>query len=284
MTSQMMTRIMLVAIVVCLILYILLTISIRRKRSLTAIKGTKASMKGIFWLYRFLSQTPVIKRYYGKIKTFLEINYPADEISIKRKATLTTAKCIGAAILLIAFVIAISGGDWFYICMGCFMSYFIFTYFITAAQESLDKKLLIQLGDFITNIRHHYSVQGNVEDSIYDTLDETPYEMGLHATKIYKMLTATNVEHEVDKYTDIAPNKFILTMVAICATIKEYGDKTLDDGQSLFLTNINYLKEEINVELIKRRRNAFLFSGLITLTLLPLFFLKAIEAWGVSNI
>ena len=55
------------------------------------------------------------------------------------------------------------------------------------------------------------------------------------------MLTATNVEHEVDKYKDIAPNKFILTMVAICATIKEYGDKTLDDGQSLFLTNITTL-------------------------------------------
>ncbi|MCR4924008.1 MAG: hypothetical protein K5931_08400 [Lachnospiraceae bacterium] len=284
MSSQMMMRVMLIAIAVVAFLYILLTISIRKKRSLTPIKGTRASMKGIFWLYRFFSQTPVIKRYYQKIKTFLEINYPADEMSIKRKATLTTAKCLGGALLLVIFVISISGGDWFYICMGCFMSYFIFTYFITAAQESLDKKLLNQLGDFITNIRHHYSVQGNVEDSIYDTLDETPYEMGLHATKIYKMLTATNVEHEVDKYTDIAPNKFVLTMVAICATIKEYGDKKLDDGQSLFLTNINYLKEEINVELIKRRRNAFLFSGLITLTLLPLFFLKAIEAWGVSNI
>ncbi len=284
MSSQTMMRVMLIAIVVCLVLYILLTISIRKKRSLTPVKGTKASMKGIFWLYRFFSQTPVIKRYYQKIKTFLEINYPADEMSIKRKATLTTAKCVGGALLLVLFIISISGGDWFYICMGGFMAYFIFTYFITSAQESLDKKLLIQLGDFITNIRHHYSVQGNVEDSIYDTLDETPYEMGLHATKIYKMLTATNVEHEVDKYKDIAPNKFILTMVAICATIKEYGDKTLDDGQSLFLTNINYLKEEINVELIKRRRNAFLFSGLITLTLLPLFFLKAIEAWGTSNI
>ena len=284
MSSQTMMRVMLIAIAVCLVLYILLTISIRKKRSLTPVKGTKASMKGIFWLYRFFSQTPVLKRYYQKIKNFLEINYPADEMSIKRKATLTTAKCVGGALLLVIFVISISGGDWFYICMGCFMSYFIFTYFVTAAQESLDKKLLNQLGDFITNIRHHYSVQGNVEDSIYDTLDETPYEMGLHATKIYKMLTATNVEHEVDKYKDIAPNKFVLTMVAICATIKEYGDKTLDDGQSLFLTNINYLKEEINVELIKRRRNAFLFSGLITLTLLPLFFLKAIEAWGTSNI
>ncbi len=279
-----MMMVMLVAIIATALLYIFLTISIKKSKGLKSVKGSKASMRGIFWLYRFFSKTPVLKRYYLKIKAFLEINYPADDISIRRKSTLTITKCFLGALAIAAFVCVIADGDWFFICMGCFMSYFVFTYFITTAQENLDKKLLNQLGDFITNIRHHYSVAGNVEDAIYETLDETPYEMELHASKIYRMLTATNVEHEVDKYTDTAPNKFILTLVAICATIKEYGDKTLDDGQSLFLTNINYLKEEINVELIKRKRNAFLFSGLITVTLLPLFFLKAIEAWGVSCI
>ncbi len=284
MSSLFMIRCLGALIIIIGLAYVLLTISIKRNQRFNIRIKNTASMKGIFWLYRIFSQTPVLKRYYTKIRNYLEINYPADEMSIRRKATLTTAKCLGFAFGVIVIVFVMAKGDWFFICMGCFMSYFVFTYFIAAAQESLDKKLLNQLADFITNIRHHYSVQGNVEDAIYDTLDETPYEMGLHATKIYRMLTATNVEHEVDKYTDVAPNKFILTMVAICATIKEYGDKKLDDGQSLFLTNINYLKEEINVELIKRRRNAFLFSGLITLTLLPLFFLKAIEAWGISNI
>ena len=284
MSSSTIMKVMAAAIVVVGALYIYLTISIRKNNALRTTKGSKAGMKGIFWLYRIFSQTPVLKRYYSKIKVFLEINYPADDMSVRRKATLTTAKCVGGALLIVIAVCILAKGDWFFICMGCFMAYFIFTYLITAVQEKLDNKLLNQLGDFITNIRHHYSVAGNIEDAIYETLDETPYEMELHATKIYRMLTSTNVEHEVDKYTDIAPNKFILTMVAICATIKEYGDKTLEDGQSLFLTNINYLKEEINVEIIKRRRNAFLFSGLITLTLLPLFFLKAIEAWGISCI
>ncbi len=284
MSSSQLMKGMLIAIFIVAFLYIYLTISIKKHKGLRTVRSSKASMKGIFWLYRFFSQTPVLKRYYTKIKNFLEINYPADDMSIRRKATLTMGKCVGGALLVIIAVCIISKGDWFYICMGTFMAYFIFTYFITAAQESLDKKLLIQLGDFITNIRHHYSVAGNVEDAIYETLDETPYEMELHATRIYRMLCATNVEHEVDRYTDVAPNKFILTMVAICATCKEYGDKILDDGQSLFLTNINHLKKEINVEMIKRRRNAFLFSGLITLTLIPLFLLKAIEAWGISCI
>lgn len=284
MSSSTMIKIMGGAIFLIGLLYFLLDRYIRNHTKQIAAKNSKRSMKGIFWLYRIFSQTPLLKRYYAKIRTHLEINYPADEMSVRRKATLDMAKCLGAAILIIVVVVVMAKGDWFFICMGCFMTYFVFTYMISSLKERLDSKLLNQLGDFITNIRHHYSAQGNVEDSIYDTLDETPYEMGLHATKIYKILTSTDVEQEVDKYTDVAPNKFVLTLVAICATIKEYGDKKLDDGQSLFLTNINYLKEEINVELIRRKRNAFLFSGLITLTLLPLFFLKAIEAWGVANI
>ena len=55
-------------------------------------------------------------------------------------------------------------------------------------------------------------------------------------------------------------------------------------ASDLFLTNINYLKEEINVEMIKRQRNEFLFSGLVLLSLLPIFFIKPIEMWGVKNI
>ncbi len=273
-----------VAIVVVSIAYFVTDRLIRKSKNRIRIKSSNFSLKGIFWLYRIFSQTPVLKRFYAKIRTNLEIKYPADELSIRRKTTLTMAKGVCLALVVIVAIIIMAQGDVFFMAMGIFMTYFFFTYLLTRFEENLDTKLLIQLGDFITDIRHHYSAQGNVEDAIYDTLDETPYEMGLHATKIYRILNSTNVEDEVDKYTDIAPNNFILTLVAICATIKEYGDKKLADGQSLFLTNINYLKEEINVEMIRRRRNNFLFSGLITLTLLPLFFLKAIEMWGTGNI
>lgn len=284
MSLKTMTAFVGLGIVLLGLVYFLLDRYIRNRKGALQVKNTAYSMKGLFFLYKVFSKTPLLKRYFGKIKTNLEINYPADEMSIRRKATVNMATSLGISLLVIVVVIFMAKGDAFFICMGVFMTYFVFTYLLTTREEHLDNKLLNQLGDFITNIRHHYSAQGNVEDSIYDTLDETPYEMGLHATRIYKILTSTNVEQEVDKYTDIAPNKFMLTLVAICATIKEYGDKKLEDGQSLFLTNINYLKEEINVELIRRKRNNFLFSGLITLSLLPLFLLKAIEAWGVSNI
>lgn len=283
--STLAIRILGAAIIVMGFAYYLLDRYIKKQNGkLRAIKNKK-SLKGIFWLYRIYSEAPLLKRYYEKISINLKINYPADDISIKHKATVEMSKCVGASLALIVLIIIMARGDWFFICMGIFVTYFLFTFMISSTKESLDKKLLLQLKDFITNLRHHYSINNNnVEDAVYDTMDETPYEMTLHASKIHKILTATNVEYEVAQYVDAAPNNYILMLVAICATIKEYGDKQLDNNQSLFLTNINYLKEEINVELIRRRIVSFLFSGLTTLALMPLLFLKAIEAWGVANI
>ena len=285
MSTKMMMYVSGAAIVLVILAYIFLCGGFsKRKKAVHAVHGTSKSMKNIFWLYKIFSQTPILKRYFQKLKSNLEISYPADEMSVKRKTTINFAKCLGVEILAIILVLIMGKGDWFFICMGLFISYFIFTYFLTSSQDKYNKKLLNQLGDFITNVRHHYSVQGSVEDAINDTLDETPYEMGLHASRIYKILTSTDVGREVDRYTDIAPNRFMLTFVAICATIKEYGDKKLEDGQSLFLTNINYLKEEINVEMLRQRRNDFMFSGLTVLSLLPLLFIKAIQSWGSSTI
>lgn len=272
------------AIIVVLVLFIILSIQAKKSKNTLTVSKSRGSMRGLYLLYRFFSKTPILKRYYTKIRMNLEINYPADEISIRRKATLNMMICSLGALSAMLAVIFMAKGDYFFIMMGCFLTFFIFSYMISTIQRKMDDKLISQLADFITNIRHYYSSTGNVEDAIYETINETPYEMGLHADRIYKILSSANVESEVDKYTDIAPNKFMLTLVAICATIKEFGDKTLEDGQSLFLTNVNYLKEEINVEMIRRKRNNFMFSGLVALTLLPLLFLKAIQAWGTSNI
>lgn len=284
MNSRMMMYISGTLIVVLSVIYIY---SMRKKpKGVKAVNAHATGMgtKGVYLLYRFFSATPVLKRYYKKLRTRIEVTYPADEVSVRRKTTISMARSFLICLLLILFAVLASGGDVYFICMGTAVAWLMFTSLISGTQKKYDTRLLIQLGDFITNVRHHYSLQGAVEDAIYDTLDETPYEMGLHATKIHKILTSTNMSVEVDKYTDIAPNKFMLTFVATCATIREYGDKRMDDGQSLFLKNINYIKEEINTELVKRRHIDFLFSGLTALSLLPLLFIKAIQAWGCTNI
>lgn len=244
----------------------------------------KGSTKHSFWLYKIYSKTPILNRYYYRLFKRMEIQFPADTMAVRKQTVSVMTKALLISGALMALVVITCKGDVFFIMAGVFMIYVMFTYFINNMADKIEGKLLHQLGDFITDVRHYYASTGDVADAIYDTLDDVPYEIGLHVSRIHAIINSVHMQEEVDKYSDIAPNKYIMTFVAICASIKEYGDKELENGQSLFLTNINYLKDEINVELLKRQRNAFLFSGLVLLTLLPMFFIKPIEMWGISNI
>ena len=149
--------------------------------------------------------------------------------------------------------------------------------------ERLDKKLDAQFSDFLSDVRHYYHETHDVVDSVYDTLEDCPYELGLHINKIYTVLSGVHTEKDIEKYTDIAPNRFIMTFAAVAATIKEYGDKRLENGEWLFLHNLNFIKEELNVEILKKHKNSYLFSGLKFVAVAPIFFLKPIQWWATSN-
>lgn len=62
-----------------------------------------------------------------------------------------------------------------------------------------------------------------------------------------------------------------------------FGDKQAD-GKSVYLTNLNYLKQEINLELLRREKLRYLFQSLSAIAVLPIFALKPLEKWAISNI
>ena len=113
--------------------------------------------------------------------------------------------------------------------------------------RSLEEKILIQLEQFITDVRHHYYVSRMVDDAIFDALDHTPYEMRVHALKFYDIITSENCEELADHYHLSSHNNFLNLFLALCVTVVEYGDRTIND-QSLFLMNLSNLKAEINLE------------------------------------
>ncbi len=254
-----------------------------RKRASGAIFYKKNKKNRFYYLYRFYSSFPIFKGLFKKVKTRLASLYPADPLAINIKATnyFTSALLISSFIGII--IIIISRGDVFYLGIGLVMIYVILTQLINMRLESLELKLDEAFTDFISDVRHFYHDTNDVADAVYCTLDSLPFEMELHAQKIYQVLIDVNITQAVDKYEDSAPNRFLKTFAAICATIKEYGDKRLEDGQWMFLKNLNYLKEEVNIEILKIRKNNYLFSGLKFIAVTPMFLLKPIELWATAN-
>lgn len=285
MSSVQIVYILMVFLVVLLLFMISVYVQRTRKAKSERIvkRGRKKERNYLFHIHRFLSEFPLTKKYLAHLKVRLRGIYPADDITINMKSTALMLRALLIAAAIAIGMLFVAQGDWFFICAGFTIAYLLFNVMITGSMERMEQKLLEQLRDFIDSIREQYNRLGRVDDAVGYTLDNLPYEVGLHAARIHQMLTSVRVEEEVNNYVDEAPNRYFMMLAAICGTVVEYGDKKIDDGQSMFLKNLNFLKEEVNMELIRRKKNSGLFAGLTLVSLIPIVAIKPIEIWAESN-
>lgn len=150
----------------------------------------------------------------------------------------------------------------------------------------LEKKRLLYLRaveHFLGEIRHYYYIHGMVDEAVYEVLPILQGKMLATATDIYDLLESKDLEEEVYKFNERESNRFIRTFLALCISVLQYGDKLINN-ESLFLTNLKNLRQEIGIEVLKREKINYLFSGLMILILLPGCFLRIIETWGMNNL
>ena len=237
----------------------------------------------LYFLYRIFRVTPVIKRYYARTKQKYRALYPTDEITLNIITTkrMTFSLFIGIAIVM--GTILLCSGDIPYLIVGLCAAYIVFTNIINSSEDKLQKKILDQTDVLITNIHANYHETSMVDESILMSVDCLPHEISLHAEKLLKILQAPDVEAEVEKYVSTAPNKFLLLLAAVCASVMEYGDKKDEEGKSLFLKNLNYLKSELNEERLRLQRKENIFKGKVFSVLIPLFCLKPAETLLTFN-
>lgn len=254
----------------------------RRKRASSVTKNLTISEKRntknhLYFLYRIYLVTPVVKRYFRKLKNRYRTLLPADEVTLNKKTTERMTFCLFICLGIFCLTCIMCKGDLFFVLTGLLAGYIIFTTLINSSEENLQIKLLDQLDTFITDVHAYFHDTEMVDEAISSCLDDLPYEIGLHANKIYNIVTAVDVEAEIESYVETAPNKFLLLMAAICASVKEYGNAKLANGKSVFTNNLDYLKSELNMERNRMRKRIIAFSGKVIGVLVPLFCLKPLE-------
>lgn len=279
MTEKMMLAIMglLVAVIAACFA---VKIYLKKKNSMAKdfnLSSSKNVKNHLYILYRIYMVTPVVRRYFLKVKNRYRAILPADEVTLNKKTTQRITLCLGLCVAIFVAVCVTCKGDLPYVFVGLLACYIMFTNLINSSEDSLQLKLLDQLDTFITDIHAYYHDSEMVDEAISATMDDLPYEISLHANKIYNIVTSTDVEAEVEKYIEVAPNRFLLLLSAICSSVKEYGDKAMENGKSLFLKNLNFLKSELNEERNRLRKRNDAFRGKVLSVLAPLFILKPIE-------
>jgi len=259
--------------------------SIRREMKKMASHEIYRKKKGksfLYGMYAFMSEMPIIKRYFWQLKSRLKLLYPNDIYSVNRMTVQIILKGFFTIIPCILAVIVFFEGELFYIIAVLFTINIIFINSINTSVQKLEYRLLNEFKSFLDDIRHYYHETGMLDDAIFMVMDtsDVSHELRLHIGCFYEMVTSVDTVSEVEKYAGTAPNRFFLTFVSNCVSIKEYGDNKVD-GQSVFLKNLNYLKDAIGDELLQFEFVKALFSGLVFVCMLPVFLLKPLALWGM---
>lgn len=146
----------------------------------------------------------------------------------------------------------------------------------------LERRLLVQMLDLLSDIRHRYHQHGMVDEALQEAAESAEDEAGLHTRKIAEALISNNPSEELEKYYEAAPNRFLKAFAGISYMIMEFGDKVKEQG-SIYLQGLSGLTKEIHLEILRRSKLDYLLKGLNVIALVPLFFTKPIERWARSS-
>lgn len=236
-------------------------------------------MKGI--VYRASSRFFLTSSITKKIEHRIRLLYPADRYSIIKR---TEAYLIKIYILSGAAAMGMLIFADFSLYYGCLVAVIVYVMILSHINTELAKqelKLLSMFEEFIAEVHFNYQFNGMLYEAIEKAIEKVPYDMSVHGQLILDYLKRTS-QGESDDYRDTAPNNLFLTFYSLSVTVLTYGDKSTENG-SVFLDNLGYLKESVYLEILKRNRLKAQFTGLSAVTILPVFSIKLIELWALSN-
>ena len=226
---------------------------------------------------RFFLTRSMISRIEGRVA----ILYPSDRQSIINKTINQFMKIVVLVALMVYLLISFSDVKPYMIAMLLATVYCVVNTFIHRQLDKLETELLEHMLKFIEAVKFRFQFDGMLEEAIFDATGECDYIMSVHGQLIYEQLRENYMKDKCD-YQEISPNQFFLTFYSMCESVMKYGDKKTKEG-SQFIKNLGYLKEDIHLELIKRKSVENTFMGLGGICIVPIFCIKPIELWGISN-
>lgn len=224
-----------------------------------------------------------IKTYLLKIRRRLEINNLDDEFTTRLQASKIITKALAIIIPLTIILIAITHSNILLMFIVLIFEAFIIDNLTDSMVNKLDNQLLIQQIDFFAKMRHAYHETNMVAEAIYQTAQESEYvEISRQAEQIYNILNSSDPETELEKYYDIAPNNYIKEFAGISYLTQEFGDRKTDNT-SLYLTNLENITQEMQLEILKRDKLNYVFQSLSVIAITPTILLEPIRKWAISN-
>lgn len=226
-----------------------------------------------------LERLPWLRNRYYQMKRRMFLYYPREEETVRRKACYLCLKVWSVFLCgSVYFAVTLQGG-YEKVCLAICIFYMAYRLILSKAMEKEQRNLLKELEVFLGELRFQYSYCRRIEDALEETIDRSQRMMQIHGRMIADSLDDEELE---EGYIPKAPVRFLTQLLILCKSNFIYGDCE-PDKKSVFLSNVGLIKENVEAELLKRKKTEYLFSGLLITCMLPIGAIPVIEMWAVSN-
>ena len=233
-------------------------------------------------IYLTFVKMPIIKYYTKKTRLKFEITNGYSEYELRRRTGSTMMRAVifmfGSLFVFLNLV------NDMYMSLIVIIGVLIVTEkVIDIGITSVSDKILRQMPDTFTAIRHAFHEHGMIEEAFNSAMDEMgEKEIVPQLKRMKEAMLSENPEVELEKYYDTAPNRFLKLFAGISYLTLDLGDRKID-GASVYLKNLNNILSDIYLEVLKRDKINYMFRSLTVIAVVPLIGIKPLQAWAETN-
>ena len=233
-------------------------------------------------LYMTYVKMPILKYYAKKIRLKFEMSNDYTEYELRRNTG--RLMTITLVVLFVALAVFVNVVNDLYMTLIILVGLLIVTEkVVDITITSVSNKILRQMPEAFTILRHSFHEHGMVDEAISDAIDElSEKEIAPQLKRIRDAIVSDQPEVELERYYDTAPNRFLKLFAGISYLTYELGDKKIEDT-SIYLKNLNNILNEIYLEILKQDKIKNTFRSLTIIAVVPLIFIKPLESWATNN-
>lgn len=233
-------------------------------------------------LYNGFVKIPIIKYYLKKTRLKLEMTNDYTEYEMRKQSAKNLF--IALVVMFAAMLILVNLVDDLYMSLILIIGVLIVTEKIIDMRiTSVSNKILRQMQEAFTNIRHAFHEHGMIEESFDTAIDELgEKDIVPQLKRIKEAMLAEEPETELERYYDTAPNRFLKLFAGVSYLTLELGDRKVNDT-SVYLKNLNNILSDVYLEILKQDKINYNFRSLTVIAVCPIIFIKPLQSWAENN-
>ncbi len=225
----------------------------------------------------------VFGRYRQWVKEGLLEICPYEAEELNKKSGVVIFAAFTAAVLGMMTVLAVNGAEFFTFLGMTLVAYIMLREIPELLIDRKRNEFYSGLPAYLSKVRKKYVNLGNIPEAIKEAANGCCSEIRLNAGEIYSILILGDRREKVREYAGKGSrNRFLKLFLIQAFEASEFGDGKNGKEGSVFAENLEILRNGITNERYSSKKTAFMFSGYMTVTVLPVLFFGFIKRTGLS--